>query len=424
MKEKKACISCKLNSCNYIYAFLLPFFCMILHIFQEKVIEETEYKILKFNLPLLFFYFFPKLLSLILLPIINILNKSESKEEEKNKVLRRYHFTIEKEKRSKILLLIYVISLLEVIYKADDSILMYLRKAKITDKLIEKRAGFIIFVPLFSYFILQKKLYRHHIFALILTIIGAIVFHINLIYFDRLDIVKDLIYHLINLFFSSFFSLSLVLIKYLMVKFFIISPYNFLLYDGLFCIINSLFCPLLEYYFVINIDDSKKMPNLHEENENYFRNNYLGILLMFRDKNWFFYFSFFLSFFASFGYFICNVFTIFCFTPYLNVLTDFLTPFLLYINDFIFNKKENHIGKNEFIIGFIGFIIVILGAVILNEIIILNFFGLNENTYSNISDRGRIDSFNNQELAPNAGNDDDDDDNNINEAEYELISNN
>ena len=413
MENKKSCISWNLNSCNYTYAFFLPFFCMILHIFQEEMIEETDYKILKFNLPLLFFYFFPKLLSLIVLPIINILNKGESKEEGKNKLLRRYHFTIEKENRSKILLLIYIISLLEVIYKADDSVLMYLNRAKLTKSLIEKRTGFIIFVPLFSYFILKKKLYRHHIFALILTLIGAIVFHISLIKFDKLSIVNDYIYHLINIFFSSFFALSLVLIKYLLVKFFIISPYNFLLYDGLFCLINSLLCPLLEYYFVIKINDSEKFPELHKENTNYFENNYKGIFSMFIEKNWFFYLSFFISFFASFGYFICNIFTIFYFSPYLNVLTDFLTPFLLYINNYILNKEE--VSRTEFIIGILGFIIVIFGALILNEIIILNFFGLNENTYSNISARGRIDSINNQGLTHNGTNDDDEDDNNINE---------
>ena len=198
-----------------------------------------------------------------------------------------------------------------------------------------------------------------------------------------------------------------------MVKVFIISPYNFLLYDGLFCLINSLLCPLLEYYFVIKINDSEKFPELHKENTNYFENNYKGIFSMFIEKNWFFYLSFFISFFASFGYFICNIFTIFYFSPYLNVLTDFLTPFLLYINNYILNKEE--VSRIEFIIGILGFIIVIFGALILNEIIILNFFGLNENTYSNISARGRIDSINNQGLTHNGTNDDDEDDNNINE---------
>ena len=42
----------------------------------------------------------------------------------------------------------------------------------------------------------------------------------------------------------------------------------------------------------------------------------------------------------------------------------------------------------------------------MNEIIILNFLGHNENTYSNISKRGFLDSNLLEELVPNKENDD------------------
>ena len=142
--------------------------------------------------------------------------------------------------------------------------------------LIEKRTGFIIFVPLFSYFILHKKLFKHHLFALFLAITGALFIQVSRMIL-KISLFDDYIYHFINLFFSSLFSLSLVLIKYLMTKFIILSPYNFLLYDGLFCIINSLFCPLLEYIFVITIDKNIN-PSI------YFRKNYLGIFEIFKGK--------------------------------------------------------------------------------------------------------------------------------------------
>ncbi len=121
-----------------------------------------------------------------------------------------------------------------------------------------------------------------------------------------------------------------------------------------------------------------------------------------------FLFKFFYLFFSSFGYFICNVFTIFHFSPYLNVLTDFLTPLLLYIcNNILQNEKATILA---FFIGVVGFIIVIFGALILNEIIILNFFGLNENTYTNISERGKLDIICLDELGvPTEDNDNDDD---------------
>ena len=413
MEEKKSCMKLNINSKTYLYALFLPISCMFIHFFQELMIRKSKdtnhYKILKYNLPLLFYYFLPKIFSLFILLIIKSKSKGESNVEEQNKLIRRYHISIKKENR-KLLFLIYIISLLEIIYKANDSVLYYLKKIKKTEILIEKRTGFIIFVPLFSYLILHKKLYRHHVFALILTIIGAIIIHITR-FSLKYSTFKDIGYHIINLGFSSFFSLSLVLIKYVMVKYLIISPYNFLLYDGIFCVFNSLLCPFLEYPFVTKIDDANNNPGIKGENDNYFKNNFFEIIKIFKGKNFVFYLSFILSFLASFGYFICNVSTIFYFSPYLNVLTDFVTPFLLYLFSFFFLKEDKQ--KEKYIRLFLesfGFSIVIFGALILNEIIILNCFGLNENTYHYISERGEKDSG--KELSPNLFNDDNDDDEN------------
>ena len=416
MEKKKSCITWNLNSNKYYYALFLPISCMFIHFFQELMIRQSKntnhYKILKYNLPLLFYYFLPKIFSLFILIIIKSKTKGESSIEEQNKMIRRYHITIEKENRKKILILIYIISLLEVIYKADDSLLYYLKKIEKTEELIEKRTGFILFVPLFSYIILNKKLYRHHLVALILIIIGDIIIHITR-FSLKISTFDDIVYHFINLGFSSFFSLSLVLIKYVMVKFLIISPYNFLLYDGIFCIINSLLCPLIEYPFVIKMNDIDENPKIDGENDKYFRNNFFEIIEIFKDKNYLFYLSFIISFLASFVYFICNASTIFYFSPYLNVLTDFLTPFLLYFFYFlIFEKPKKY---KRFCFEILGFIIVIFGALILNEIIIFNCLGLNENTYINISKRGEIDST--QELSPNLLNEDNDDEDDINDSE-------
>ena len=410
--KKKICIL-NLNSSKYLYALFLPISCMLIHFFQEMIFSYQEnFKLLKYNLPLLFYYFLPKVLSIIFILIMKSKNKGESGNDQK--VLRRYHFLIKNKDRNKILILIYIISLLEVIYKTNDSLLYYLQKKNIVGKLIEKRTGFLIFVPLFCYLILHKKLYRHHLLALILTLIGATIILVTRLILG-ISQLKDIFYHLITIFFSSFFSLAFVLIKYIFEKFLIISPLNFLLYEGIFCIINSFICILLEYIFVINIIDDGA---IEKENDNYFSNNFGEIFGIFRGKDWKFYIYFFIAFFASFSYFICNVFTIFHFSPYLNVLTDFLTPFLLYILQFAFLEEKDNI---RFICEIIGFIIVIFGALILNEIIIFNCLGLSENTYSNISDRSKLDSYFNDELALISNNDNDDDDENENENTTTIL---
>ena len=405
-EERNHCILCNLNSTTYIYAFLLPISCMCIHVFQDKMFKiskpKDSFKMLKYNLPLLFYYFLPKTFSIIFIIIIKFKTKEESDTKETNKLLRRYHFFITNENKKKIYFLIFFVSILEVIYKIDDSLLLYLNRIEKIKLLVEKRSGFIIFVPLFSYFILNKILYKHHIFALILSIIGSLIINISRFCLG-FSLIDNFFYHLINILFSSFFSFALVLTKYVMVKY-IITPYNFLFYDGIFCIINSFILVLLEYPIISNINDT--LPN------NFFKSNYYEIFGIFIGQEWEFYLYFFLSFIASFCYFVFNILTLYNFSPYLNVLTDFLTPFFLNIIDFFFNKKEKEKDNfnKKFLIENIGYALIIFGALILNEIIILNFFGLNENTYTNISERGKLDIICLDELGvPTEDNDNDDD---------------
>ena len=78
-----------------------------------------------------------------------------------------------------------------------------------------------------------------------------------------------------------------------------------------------------------------------------------------------------------------------------------MTPFLYNIfNFFLLEKDTSRKSKLRYIFEFIGHIIIILGASILNELIILNFFGLNENTYEKINERGSLDL----EVEPYFGN--------------------
>lgn len=403
--KKKSCISCGINSKFYIYPLLLPIFCTFIHFGQELLFDEKYIK-LKYHTPLLFYYFFPKLFSFFCIIIMKYRTKDESIETTQNKMLRRYHLSVEAGNSKKILLMIYLISLLEVIYKEDDSLLLYFQSIKRIKKLIEKRTGFIISVPIFSYFILNKVPYRHHYFAIFLSIIGCCFINISRFFWNDTSSIDDLLYHFINILFSFAFALSLVLIKYLMVKF-VISPYTFLFYDGLFCILNLIICTIFEYFIIVNINDNDNdNVNGEEEKENYWSNNFGIISFFFKGASSKFYWGFFLSFFASFGYFICNVLTIDIFTPYLNVLTDFITPFLLFIIN-LFYKKDKNSNKIDFnYYEFIGYIIVIFGASILNELIILNFFGLNVDTYSNISNRSDNETNNIEELGPTNGNED------------------
>ena len=223
------------------------------------------------------------------------------------------------------------------------------------------------------------------------------------------SIAKEFPFHLINAVYSAILSLALVLIKYVFSTYLIITPYIFLFYDGLFCILNSFILVLLEYYIIINLPDEP----LKNDNINYFKNNFLGIVQIFSfdatittEKKREYIVCFFVSFFLTFIYYIMETYTIYNYSPFLLIIVETCLPidsdFIEYIfmeerREEIFFLKDKIVQRTIYQI--IGYTIILITALILNEIIILNFCGLNKNTYSKISIRGEIDASNFIELS-------------------------
>ena len=397
MNERKFFLSCNCKTNYSIYPFLLPILFMFIRYFHEKMVEESapsfSYKLLKFNLPCLFYSYLPKVFSIILLPIINYNTRSENNESFLS--LRKYHIFTKNKNRIKLLLLFYIISLVDVIQEIGGLLLYYFQKMGILKWLIEKKNGYIIFVPIFSIFILDKVLHRHHILALILGFIGAFINNLCrfILGFSKIEEYK---FHLLNIVFSALSSLVIVTAKYTMTNFIFKSPYVFLFYDGIFCIINSFICILIEWPIVINIPDENNEPshNLEGQNAHYFKNNFLEIFTLFKGQNRFFFIYFFLSFFLSFFYYIINILTIYNFSPFLIIALEALLPIDNDIIPYILGKKieEKEKKLKRTYIKTIGYAILLFAALILDEMIILNFCGFNKNTFSRISFRAQLDT--------------------------------
>ena len=410
MKEKKLCISC---SCDckkngFIYPYLLPIMFMVIRLCHDRLLEikVNKFKALKYHLPNLFYLYLPKILSIIFIPIIKYRTKSDSTEVRLSQ--KRYHLLKENTSYKRMLILFFLISFLEVIQEIGDYLLYYYQRIGQLHWLIEKKSVIIIFVPIFCYYILKIDLHRHHILALLIGFIGAII--INMVRFIfGFSIAKEFPFHLINAVYSAILSLALVLIKYVFSTYLIITPYIFLFYDGLFCILNSFILVLLEYYIIINLPDEP----LKNDNINYFKNNFLGIVQIFSfdatittEKKREYIVCFFVSFFLTFIYYIMETYTIYNYSPFLLIIVETCLPidsdFIEYIfmeerREEIFFLKDKIVQRTIYQI--IGYTIILITALILNEIIILNFCGLNKNTYSKISIRGEIDASNFIELS-------------------------
>ena len=388
--NKSKCIfSCNTKKISF-YPFLLPIIYMSFRFCKDQLINidyPNNLKMLKYNLPYLFYLYLPKILAILFIPIIKYKNGGDSYEA--NIISKKY--------KKKMFLLIYIISLLEVIQENGDLLLYYYERIGPIKWLVEKKSGLIIFVPFLSYFILKVDMFNHHILALVLGFIGA--FIINFCRFPLgFSTLEDFPFHLLNIFFSFVLSLAFVLIKYVMIKFIFISPYLFLFYNGIFNIINSFIYILLEYVIVVNLPDHfEKENNYHA---NYFANNYLEIFTLFKGKEKDFYIYFCLILIFLFFYYIISALTIYNFNLYLIIVVETCVPI---DNDMIeiFYKEDVFNAGNiltRVLFQCIGYIIIIISALILNEIIILNFLGFNKNIRLNITSRSTLDFENSLEL--------------------------
>ena len=404
--EERKCVSfnCKLKL-SY-YGFFLPFLYIAIRYFHEEEYHlckpEDSIKILKYNLPYLFYLFLPKIFSFIFILIVKSNTKGESNSSNKNLVIKNYHIDVEKRNKKKFILLIYIISLLEALHEDLYSILYYYeiyepKKEKyIKGWLIEKKSCFIIFVPIFAYLILHTEIHRHHYLAFLFGYFGCIFVNATR-FFTDFSYIEDYPFHLFNVFISSIHSLSLVLVKYIMIKYVLLSPYFFLLYDGIFNIFNSILLILLQYPIIINLPDHNANINSSEENDKYFYNNFVRIIKILIGQTKAFYKYFFLTFISTFFYYILYTLVIFNNSPFLIILIEAFLPLDSDIIKIILHAKNiDYIDKDKswerFGFQTIGYLFLLFGALILNEIIIFNRWGLNRFTVANIKIRAESDA--------------------------------
>jgi len=147
----------------------------------------------------------------------------------------------------------------------------------------------------------------------------------------------------------------------------------------------------LEYVIVINLPDHfEEEKNIHPD---YFANNYLGIFTIFKGQEKNFYIYFCIIFILLFVYYIINALTIFNFNLYLIIIVETCLPIDTDMIEIFYKDDVFNAGNilTRVLFQCIGYIIIIISALILNEILILNFLGFNKNIRLNITSRSELD---------------------------------
>ena len=236
----------------------------------------------------------------------------------------------------------------------------------------------ILFILIFSHFILKVKLYKHHFISLMLIIIFGII--INIIYNIYEKISEEFFFKILNTFIIEIiFSLQIVVAKYAM-EYKLSSPYEICLFEGVFILVINLI--LLIIFTFIPMSEIKYIKNTEYEGKMYIDN----FFQYFSKISYIEVISFIIIMLGRFGFNIFCLLTIKYFTPSHSII-------ILIIGEVFFAFYDLEPLWRVFIEFFIYTLLIFVMLVFL-EIIEINLWGLQKNTEKNISLRaGNIDSI-------------------------------
>ena len=352
------------NKCNisiakinkyFIFPFLSPIFIFIREILLEYAKGKTSgvRKILQYE-------FNDGLMhsSCILLYLVECIRTGKEKKI-KNKFLRKISklssHSISKNKCK----IFFVILTIAIGYNNYISSKMLLKGKTI----FEIRIYHVIFNTIFCKIILGYEIYKHQLLSLILILIGWAFISVPI--FVKLTI-GDIYYNVLFFFGAIFYPLYLVLLKYIIENYYI-SVYLDMFFIGIILLIISSFLTIGNSF--MNYSNFSDLFNIFD-----FAKDKLLIFLAF----------------AS-GTIVKFIFCIIIqnFSPNIFVLTNVISSIITWIYNIGYKRKPE---KTMYIIFLsIGYFIILISCLIYNEIIILNFCKLNENTNFNINERLEID---------------------------------
>ena len=231
---------------------------------------------------------------------------------------------------------------------------------------------YIIFLSLFSYWILKNKLYKHHYISIIIITIISLLYNIIV---DKLNfeiIKKNYIIYLLGIAIIILYSLELVLNKYCMlIKY--IKSYEILSFEGLIVLTLS----IITLIIAIKIGYIDNFWNYYENID------IKEIIILIS---------------LTLIQFICGTLSL--------IIIDIFSPFYALLTDNVQDLIYFFYTLSEFklftIISTIVFLIIyIIMVLIFIELIELNFLGLSKMTKRNIELRARLESIESNEYDIN-----------------------
>ena len=280
-----------------------------------------------------------------------------------------------KEKRKKNILFIIILTVIDFSKNVYSIIFRILNKDDINAFSLGKQS-IGIFLEIFlliiiSKFILKISIYKHHLLSLIIILFNLSLTFISYINYFGIKTIIVIIYY----FFNNFLLCLLYVYGKKYLDTFYVSPYNLIFYIGIICSSIFLFYDLIVFLIVRDSND-----NIH------------GIILGFQNN---YSFSFIMLFFLDIIIsFLCNIgiwLSIYYFTPFHYIISELISEYIYYTYDWLFGKNKYQAGN--IILYSLIYLINLFFSLVFNEIIILNFCGLEFNTKIKIEKREKKDEI-------------------------------
>ena len=235
---------------------------------------------------------------------------------------------------------------------------------------LQNRYYCFLFIPLLSKWLLGIKIYKHQILGILLALSGFIIFMILFFFDDQDPNIWDNLRFLTS---CLLFSLHMVLVKYLTIKYYFFSPGKIYISIGIIMLFLTIFGSII--YSFIKYEDLTFFKISFD-----FSKNAMGAL-------------FYICSMANFAlHIIYNIMTfsvIFYFNPNLYIISDIFRPLLFWLFKIVYDSTIEN--TYSYIFKSIGYLIQFISALIYNEIIIFNFCGLNVHTIKGLQDRLKSD---------------------------------
>ena len=221
----------------------------------------------------------------------------------------------------------------------------------------------IIFLSIYSYYLLKVVLYQHQYFSMITIIVFGLIQNIIIMICDENNYLKIIL----RIFNEVVFCLNIVINKYAMDKTFC-SEYELCFYKGAITLVAY----IISFTIISNVEIKTDYYSVEYKGK-YYIDNFYHYINSLNAK------EIFVFILQMIYYFVYNLFILITIKNY--TACHSLIIFIFY------QLSVDHKEKWRIFVDIIIFIIILFMLLIFNEVIELNFYGLQKNTKKNIRER-------------------------------------